>query len=261
MPALSTPTKRRRRQGSFADFSGDGKASTKQELAEVKSESGAMVDDFGVTTVKTEGKADEPDVQKVCYGCERLKDSSKCFLSAADLVQWGAPSGRGNWCADCHTCWRACKSDEHSLPFFWQWLQVGLSAVEWQWILLAFMSLRKEDIGRATVKMTHDRVRLLQWLFRVVGISGGELPHRACRVLRRRCCCLVEGLVGGPSGVVLESRWHLRPLGHHGAQHRPRPPEQVSHFPLFSHLETSSQVDRKFLEERFGMKVAPFLLT
>ena len=100
-----------------------------------------------------------------CPGCSRTFGVSKSFLNPDEPVEWARSNGLGKWCGDCFSCHRTLFSTTHPLIIFGQFLENKTNFQDWEWLLVASMTLRKEDHAKITTEMIQERKALLQWVF------------------------------------------------------------------------------------------------
>ena len=90
------------------------------------------------------GQPTQPlDEPRKCHGCRREFGVSPCYVDRSKIVQWALHHGRGGWCADCHTVWRAKYRDQFPLACFKAWLDSDPKhRLEFSLRLMQYISLR-----------------------------------------------------------------------------------------------------------------------
>ena len=129
-----------------------------------------------------------------CSGCGRVRGIGKCFREEGRLVEWAYPDGRGIWCQDCFTVWRTSYQNVHTQRSFEKWISDPANLATFLVTLFAYVSLLVEGATRITAALISERVALLQWVSRMLGVPLG--PY---------CVTLLGGLPGHSTEVEAES--------------------------------------------------------
>jgi hypothetical protein len=117
-------------------------------------------------------KGGTTEVDKACYGCLRSFLNGKSFMNPSEEIAW-VTGGRGNWCLDCFSLWRTVYSGEQTLQNFHLWLQSRSNKDSFDFSLVASLTLSLEEHGRITSAMVSDRMKVLAFAFRVLGLPVG----------------------------------------------------------------------------------------
>jgi hypothetical protein len=107
----------------------------------------------------------------VCLGCGRHKGISRCVFARENTLEWGWADGRGLLCRDCHTCWRTYYQNTHTLALFCVWLRQSENVLSFRPVLTAYWTLVHEGSGRITAQMISDRVVVVRFLAKVLGLA------------------------------------------------------------------------------------------
>ena len=217
------------------------------------------------SVVSPSGKSEVPSIEgdddgeeKYCLGCKRSNTTGQCYIVPDEQITWaffknGKP--RGKWCRDCYTVWRTNFLQTHSLTLFGKWLRQAPSNQEsFEWMLIASLTLRAENVEKITGAMVLQRVDCIKMALRLLGqqcVPSMVLNFvDACSSPELRKALNPQGLVNlnidGKSsvGIVVPRPFDApgkllpRPTGAQGLLSRP----------LFS----SSSADEKLLHELWG---------
>lgn len=193
---------------------------------------------------------------KNCFGCHRSYLHGRSWVNTAERVTWYS-GGRGNWCHDCFCAWRTVYSLDHSLPFFYEWIQSAPERrAEWEMVLVGYLSLIFEGCARVTGPMVQQRVNSLRFVFRMIGVPGACFGAVSLADIQQM------GLAIDPSSVVsmrIDGVSRLGALvpsmvcageGPHQLR-RPAGPFGVQGLPARSILASSHPDDRALLAELF----------
>ena len=182
---LTTPKKKVARRGGSRLFD----TSVKDEASD---------DGHELAAVKIEGLLQNPyepdDWDKPCFGCDRGRNTDRCFLDLEAVVGWAFTKLRGNWCRDCHTVWRTNFSHEHKLLMFGFWIKVEANFAIFEGHLIAYVSLLFEGNNKITASMITERVNLLRFLSKFL-----------CVPLRPSVVVLLENLTPGDRAAAVNS--------------------------------------------------------
>ena len=154
----------------------------------------------------SEEYSDQVNVDMIpCMGCKRDRLKSQCFYSGG-LVEWGAPNRKGAWCRDCFNAWRLLYSGLATLVMFSVWLRNPGNFIDWQMNLLAFVSLKRDGMDRATAAAVQARRHMIEWLFKTLCIHPGRNFVVPISVMdKHRDLCAARFVSMLPPGLPLTS--------------------------------------------------------
>lgn len=191
-----------------------------------------------------------------CTGCARIQGVSPSFWHPADKVAWGAASGRGNWCRDCHNCWRLFFAQDHPLVLFAIWLSEADHFKQWEEVLVCYLMLQKEGCLRVTTGMISDRLASFKWALDVLCLPRAysvvdlvqDLPEDMRAAMDPRCFVHVRSKRGLMLGL-----FSAAPQTLDGPRiNRPLRAEQPPPLNGRAFLTLPSQSDRNVLQDYFG---------
>jgi len=113
-----------------------------------------------------------------CPGCHRSRTTGVCFLTGACPTPWALPDRKGAWCRDCFNCWRLTYQSKCTLVLFGMWLRSAKNYCEWETRLVAFLSLKSENIERVSEAMILIRVRSIDFALKMMCANPGPCEVR-----------------------------------------------------------------------------------
>ena len=131
-------------------------------------------------TSKGDASSKDGMVVKECGGCLRENDAGKEAVDEEPGVEWGLPDGRGSWCKMCFTLWRIMLKHKLPLSFLYAWLREHDNMIDWNVMIVVYLSLRKEGRERVTKLDIDNRT---QALLHCCALLGLPLRGFAARVL------------------------------------------------------------------------------
>lgn len=157
---------------------GSRRTSVKEEFGDNTSPCGSSVEASSRKRARTDHEdsddGTEFDKDKACQGCSR-RPGDACFYGSAGGVEWANSQHRGLWCRDCFNCWRLAFSKRATLLMFVIFLRDARNRREWFSALLAYLSLRRDNVVRVTEASLHARRELLDWVSRMVCCPMGPI--------------------------------------------------------------------------------------
>ena len=129
---------------------------------------GCVAEQSETQTQTTDMAEDEFEV-KNCNGCLRNTVTGRCWIRGAQ-VSWALPNTRGGWCKDCHGCWRLMLSSQTTLIALQLWIRDPENLMQWEFMLIAYLSLRKEGFDRITESMVLQRKVSIEFVLKMLGI-------------------------------------------------------------------------------------------
>lgn len=217
-----------------------------------------LFDIAGHGLVELDGTSEVDDVDKSRYGCGRSVLTGKSFAGDAPLV-WMS-TGRRNVCLECHSCWRTCYSSEHSLPFFQKWLKEPANQVEWEILLIAFITLPSES-DRITHSMVAERASVIKLVLKLLGFPSEpfvviELEALSAldsvvetSLLQPQRLVTIRSLGGDKLGLMLPTFLAKDAPGFHL---RPNVQRRAATLLSRQPLSTARELDLKFLYDHVG---------
>lgn len=148
--------------------------STEESLVALGGGANGQQDDAETSALTAEledqGNNGEALASKGCNGCGRTT-GGQCWINVGELVQWALPNGRGLWCRDCFNVWRLRFSDTSKLCVMPAIMKSNpQQRVEFDFGLVAYISLRREGAERVNGPQLASRVALIKWLMGVLGM-------------------------------------------------------------------------------------------
>lgn len=100
-----------------------------------------------------------------CVGCQRSNATDGNFMLQGGEIEFTYSSKVGSWCKDCHTVWRLLYKSRLPLTLMQRYLGTAANRTRFLKELVSLLSLRQENINRATVQAVAARVDTLQFVF------------------------------------------------------------------------------------------------
>ena len=111
---------------------------------------------------------------KKCFGCRRCPITGRCFLNPSEVVKWGLPPARGNYCGDCLGAQRIYYGSTMSLTVFTSWLNSPDNLERWVLVLAAYLSLKLEGVTYFTYPLLVARVDAFTFMSNFLGLPSGN---------------------------------------------------------------------------------------
>ena len=166
--ATPKPKTQRLKKRFFGDHSPtSGKAST---TVSRKKSSSALVP-FGQEPGAEGSHGEESEFKAPCPGCQRRPCDLEWFGSAK--VAWALPHNRGAWCQCCFGLWRCCYSSVSSLSMFSEWLSTPSHFAEYEAMMVAYLTLRKEGFERVSATQVISRRNSIAFALQLMALPSG----------------------------------------------------------------------------------------
>lgn len=115
-----------------------------------------------------------------CRGCGAVQDVT--LSESGQVVEWGTPDNRGNWCMTCFKVWRTYYSNAHTLRLFEKWLKDAENHKNFLLAVLAFRSLElenKADLENTKINIRghalQDRIATIRFLLQTLGLLAAPV--------------------------------------------------------------------------------------
>ena len=266
--AVAPPPLKRRKSGQRAPVGAGssgaaGGAAQPQDAGgqKRKSSRGSAPED-AEQVVALEGKGESSDLDKKCVGCGRSPQDQD-FLSGQRLA-WALPPARGSWCAACFGCWRSVYSSRCTLMMMHTVLSDRRHRQEFERLLAAWLSLRREGYERLTENQVMERAASISYVLKLMCIPEAPvvvtdlqtavaqlgLPleaSRLCSILRQQGGTSVLGL-----GYMADAASLMGKTSTPQSLQRPQDLSFQGGLPSRSHLLVGDDADHAVLATAFG---------
>lgn len=151
------------------------------------------------------------EVGKQCMACYRTAGYDGSALGGNQPLTWLYADSRGLMCRDCGDIFRIAFKISMPPGVFDMWILEADNRLEWQRLLISYLSLKREGISHVNLTMLRSRQSLLTWLFDVL-----QLPFPSMQVVAADTEFLLDMakdknpgkyLLNTPSGIVGVVPW------------------------------------------------------
>ena len=196
-----------------------------------------------------EAAEDEEQEKITCYGCDRIKGTSHCFINTQEVVQWQ----KGRWCDDCHNVWRTVFRPKFTLTLFKPWIKDNV--YDFEVSLAAYLSFRAEGHEKITASMLGQRTKTLEYLSQLLGWQLRPVMIKPLGDIKSHVdpkdFCTILSEDGPQLGVMVPSTL----ASSKSSFHRPHLPGSVALLCDRALLATTRDSDAAFLKEKWKMDI------
>ena len=131
-------------------------------------------------------KVTDGEDDRNCLACDRSYMFGKSMVDPGERMAWGLPEGRGIYCGECFPTWRLGLKDDVEIAFLQAYLRDAGNKAEFNLMLLAWVSLRREGVSRMQKHVLMMRLESLKFVLHALGLpirpfvvrvlGDGELP-------------------------------------------------------------------------------------